>query len=94
MTPPLILLILNVGPGGDADFSCFLLWSLLDGWQEPLFRERDRYMAWAVKRSKAVTNAESVVGVIGRGHLTPVLEEIHRDYEAAHLSFDKVARLP
>jgi len=62
--------------------------------EEPLFRERDRYMAWAVKRSKAVTNTRSVVGVVGRGHLAPVLEEIHRDYDAQHLSFDSVARKP
>ena len=63
------------------------------GLVEPLFKERDRYMAWTLKRSKAVTNCTEVVGVIGKGHLSSVLEEIEADYADQHLSFKRVARL-
>ncbi|QDZ25912.1 TraB domain-containing protein [Chloropicon primus] len=63
------------------------------GLVEPLFKERDRYMAWTLKRSKAVTNCTEVVGVIGKGHLESVLDEIEADYADQHLSFKRVARL-
>ena len=66
---------------------------MFPGLVEPLFNERDRYMAWTLKRSKAVTNCREVVGVIGRGHLDAVCKEIERDYSAQHLSFKRVARL-
>jgi pheromone shutdown protein TraB len=35
----------------------------------PLVSERDLYLAWSLKRSKAVNGASRVVGVIGKGHL-------------------------
>ena len=50
-------------------------------------------MAWTLKRSKAVTNCTSVVGVLGRGHLNAVVEEIEKDYDLQHLTFNNVAKL-
>lgn len=35
----------------------------------PLLHERDLYLAWSCKRSKAVCGARAVVGVIGRSHM-------------------------
>ena len=35
----------------------------------PLLHERDSYMAWSCKRSRAVCGARAVVGVVGRAHL-------------------------
>lgn len=37
-----------------------------------LLHERDLYLAWSLKRSKAVNGADVVVGVIGRGHMRGV----------------------
>ena len=39
----------------------------------PLLHERDMYLAWSLKRSKAVNGAKRVVGVVGKGHLRGVL---------------------
>lgn len=36
---------------------------------QPLVHERDLYMAWSMKRSKAVNGTTQVVGVVGKGHL-------------------------
>ncbi|XP_024527844.1 traB domain-containing protein isoform X1 [Selaginella moellendorffii] len=47
--------------------------------------ERDLYMAWSLKRSKAVTGCKTVVGVIGRGHLSGVVYALLHSQE--HLSF-------
>jgi hypothetical protein len=38
----------------------------------PLVHERDLYLAWSLRRSKAVNGARAVVGVVGRGHLRGV----------------------
>lgn len=38
----------------------------------PLVHERDMYLAWSLRRSKAVCGARAVVGVVGRGHLRGV----------------------
>ena len=67
--------------------------SMFPGLEGPLFQERDQYMAWTLKRSKAVTNCDVVVGVLGAGHMEGVLREIEQDYQAQHLSFKKVALL-
>ncbi|XP_074319641.1 uncharacterized protein LOC141656592 isoform X2 [Silene latifolia] len=40
---------------------------------QPLIHERDTYLAWSLKRSKAVNNCKTVVGVIGKGHLNGVI---------------------
>ncbi|XP_014513316.1 traB domain-containing protein isoform X3 [Vigna radiata var. radiata] len=39
----------------------------------PLIHERDTYLAWSLKRSKAVNNSKRVVGVIGKGHMKGVI---------------------
>lgn len=36
---------------------------------QPLLHERDLYLAWSMKRSKAVNGTSQVVGVVGRAHL-------------------------
>lgn len=35
----------------------------------PCIHERDMYLAWSLKRSKAVNGCKTVVGVVGKGHL-------------------------
>jgi len=79
--------------GVDLDMVFDQVTSVFPNLREPLFRERDRYMAWTLKRSKAVTNCTEVVGVIGLGHLSAVVSEIEEDYVEQHLSFKRVARL-
>ena len=37
-----------------------------------LVHERDLYLAWSLKRSKAVNGTRNVVGVLGRGHIRGV----------------------
>ncbi|KVI04757.1 Pheromone shutdown, TraB [Cynara cardunculus var. scolymus] len=46
---------------------------------QPLIHERDTYIAWSLKRSKAVRNGKRVVGVIGRGHLNGVIYALISD---------------
>ncbi|KAI7755656.1 hypothetical protein M8C21_008655 [Ambrosia artemisiifolia] len=46
---------------------------------QPLIHERDTYIAWSLKRSKAVRNSKKVVGVIGRGHLNGVIYALISD---------------
>ncbi|BBM97578.1 hypothetical protein MPTK1_1g06740 [Marchantia polymorpha subsp. ruderalis] len=36
---------------------------------QPLIYERDMYLAWSLKRSKAVNGCSRVVGVVGKGHM-------------------------
>ena len=45
----------------------------------PLISERDLYLAWSLKRSKAVAGARCVVGVVGRGHLRGVVHALTTD---------------
>lgn len=45
----------------------------------PLVHERDLYLAWSLKRSKAVNGACAVVGVIGKGHLRGVCYALTHD---------------
>ncbi|KAG5558504.1 hypothetical protein RHGRI_008444 [Rhododendron griersonianum] len=45
----------------------------------PLLHERDTYLAWSLKRSKAVKNGKRVVGVIGKGHLNGVIYALISD---------------
>ncbi|MED6152340.1 hypothetical protein PIB30_090955 [Stylosanthes scabra] len=45
----------------------------------PLIHERDVYLAWSLKRSKAVNNCKSVVGVIGKGHMNGVIYSLLSD---------------
>ncbi|RDX90630.1 TraB domain-containing protein, partial [Mucuna pruriens] len=45
----------------------------------PLIHERDTYLAWSLKRSKAVNNSKRVVGVIGKGHMNGVIYALLSD---------------
>ncbi|KAI3420600.1 uncharacterized protein J3R85_012684, partial [Psidium guajava] len=45
----------------------------------PLIHERDTYLAWSLKRSKAVNNCKRVVGVIGKGHMNGVVYSLISD---------------
>ncbi|KAK9103437.1 hypothetical protein Sjap_020691 [Stephania japonica] len=45
----------------------------------PLINERDVYLAWSLKRSKAVNNCKKVVGVIGKGHMNGVIYALVSD---------------
>ncbi|KAF6265342.1 TraB family-domain-containing protein [Scenedesmus sp. NREL 46B-D3] len=45
----------------------------------PLIAERDLYLAWSMKRSKAVNGTHAVVGVIGKGHLRGVVYALKHD---------------
>ncbi|KAJ6821866.1 traB domain-containing protein isoform X2 [Iris pallida] len=54
---------------------------------QPLIHERDtqqlhdvlQYLAWSLKRSKAVNNSAGVVGVIGKGHMNGVIYALISD---------------
>ncbi|RZC72803.1 hypothetical protein C5167_048283 [Papaver somniferum] len=46
---------------------------------QPLIHERDTYLAWSLKRSKAVNNCKRVVGVIGKGHMNGVVYALVSD---------------
>lgn len=61
---------------------------------EALIGERDRFLAWAAKRSKAVNGAKRVVAVVGALHLPGMVAAIRRDNGGETLSFSGVARLP
>lgn len=42
--------------------------------------ERDLYLAWSLKRSKAVNGACAVVGVVGKGHLRGIVYVLKHDH--------------
>ncbi|CAM8906014.1 unnamed protein product [Rhodiola kirilowii] len=46
---------------------------------QPLIHERDTYLAWSLKRSKAVNSGKRVVGVIGKGHMNGVIYALVSD---------------
>uniref|UniRef100_A0A7N0RD30 TraB family protein n=1 Tax=Kalanchoe fedtschenkoi TaxID=63787 RepID=A0A7N0RD30_KALFE len=46
---------------------------------QPLIHERDTYLSWSLKRSKAVNGSKSVVGVIGKGHMNGVIYALVSD---------------
>ncbi|KAF5207813.1 Trab family protein [Thalictrum thalictroides] len=46
---------------------------------QPLIHERDTYLAWSLKRSKAVNNCKTVVGIIGKGHMNGVIYALISD---------------
>eukprot|EP00803_Ostreobium_quekettii_P008793 evm.model.scf_1020.2 EVM.evm.TU.scf_1020.2 scf_1020:47717-50858(+) len=49
------------------------------GLASPLVHERDMYLAWSLKRSKAVNGAKRVVGVMGRAHMRGVMYALQSD---------------
>ncbi|KAM5557258.1 hypothetical protein ABKV19_024580 [Rosa sericea] len=46
---------------------------------QSLIHERDTYLAWSLKRSKAVNKSKRVVGVIGKGHMNGVIYALLAD---------------
>ncbi|XP_072966067.1 uncharacterized protein [Typha angustifolia] len=46
---------------------------------QPLIHERDTYISWSLKRSKAVNGSKTVVGVIGKGHMNGVVYALISD---------------
>lgn len=55
---------------------------LLDEFPEvgpSLVHERDMYLAWSLKRSKAVNGCARVVGVVGRAHLRGIMYALSTD---------------
>lgn len=44
-----------------------------------LVHERDMYLAWSLKRSKAVNGTKRVVGVVGRGHMRGIMHALKHD---------------
>eukprot|EP00898_Chlorokybus_atmophyticus_P002794 jgi/Chlat1/3515/Chrsp23S08823 len=46
----------------------------------PLIHERDTYLAWSLKRSKAVNGVADVVGVVGAGHLRGIAYALLHDH--------------
>ncbi|KAJ3692702.1 hypothetical protein LUZ60_011797 [Juncus effusus] len=46
---------------------------------QPLIHERDTYIAWSLKRSKAVKDSKRVVGIIGKGHMNGVVYALMAD---------------
>ncbi|KAM0934668.1 putative TraB/PrgY/GumN family protein [Dioscorea sansibarensis] len=46
---------------------------------QPLIHERDTYLAWSLKRSKAVNNCKTVVGIIGKAHMNGVIYALISD---------------
>ncbi|XP_027103867.1 uncharacterized protein [Coffea arabica] len=63
--------------------NCFQLYEQLSfsypSLLQPLIHERDTYLAWSLKRSKAVNNSKQVVGVIGKGHMNGVIYSLISD---------------
>ncbi len=53
----------------------------------PLVHERDQYLAWSLKRSKAVRGARVVVGVMGAGHMRGVVHALQTDRGGDTLRF-------
>ena len=46
---------------------------------EAFVHERDLYLAWSLKRSKAVNGCKTVVGVVGKGHMRGVCFALTND---------------
>ncbi|ONM03600.1 TraB family protein [Zea mays] len=46
---------------------------------QPLIHERDMFLAWSLKRSKAVNKSRTVVGVVGKGHINGIVYALISD---------------
>lgn len=66
------------GAGEVAEFLDFFAKKCPDGY-EVLVGERDRFLTWTLKRSKAVSGKGVVVGVVGAAHLPGVLDAFDGD---------------
>ncbi|KAJ7970019.1 TraB domain-containing protein [Quillaja saponaria] len=73
----------NLKDKGDSDDGILQLYEQLSfsspSLLQPLIHERDTYLAWSLKRSKAVKDCKSVVGVIGKGHVNGVIYALVSD---------------
>ncbi|KAL6900993.1 hypothetical protein ACP4OV_005669 [Aristida adscensionis] len=47
---------------------------------QPLIHERDMFLAWSLKRSKAVNKSKTVVGVVGKGHMNGIVYALMSDH--------------
>ena len=56
-----------------------------------MLHERDAYLAWCLRRSKAVNGAKYVVGVVGFGHLRGITYHLMQD--SVQLQFKDLAGL-
>lgn len=56
-----------------------LLGERFPGLRKTLVDERDLYMAWVLKRSRAVSGKKCVVGVIGKAHVDGVAKALRKD---------------
>ncbi|XP_051143845.1 uncharacterized protein LOC127260186 [Andrographis paniculata] len=66
--------------GGDGSLQLYELLSIsYPSLLSPLLHERDTFMAWSLKRSKAVNGGRNVVGVIGKGHMNGVVYSLVSD---------------
>ncbi|KAG8381377.1 hypothetical protein BUALT_Bualt06G0115900 [Buddleja alternifolia] len=75
---------------GDSNFQLYEKLSLsYPSLLPPLIYERDTFLAWSLKRSKAVNNSKKVVGVIGKGHMNGVIYALVSDQ--GNLRFRDVA---
>ena len=55
-----------------------------------LVKERDQYLTWSLRRSKAVNGKRVVVGVVGRGHLPGIQSWLNVD--SSELRFNDLVR--
>lgn len=70
----------QISSSGDKEFGLYEQLSFsYPALLQPLIHERDTYIAWSLKRSKAVNNSKRVVGVIGKGHMNGVIYSLVSD---------------
>lgn len=73
--------VVERGEGGGDIVARYL--GRLKEWFPGLFRtlveERDMYLAWSLKRSRAVRGRQCVVGVVGRAHVEGIVRWIRED---------------
>ncbi|KAF7813241.1 traB domain-containing protein isoform X1 [Senna tora] len=79
----LLLILLYMLKASSNDEGTFQLYEKLSfsypSLLQPLLHERDTYLAWSLKRSKAVNKCKEVVGVIGKGHMNGVIYALISD---------------
>lgn len=54
-----------------------------------ILHERDLYLSWSLKRSKAVNGSKTVVGIVGKGHMPGVIYHLKQD--SSNLRFRDLA---
>ena len=65
------------------DNSLLELGSRMGPFSDALLHERDLYLAWSLKRSKAVNGTKRVVGVVGRAHVPGIVYALQNDPHGA-----------